>query len=98
MNNFVFEEMDKNRTRFNSLKEEDLLLDKFESMLPWQERFEAYCEEKEIELEIKEQDVLKAVKAYLGLQLFGENTFNQIKNEEDLFMEKALQTLDRLAL
>lgn len=97
MNNFVFEEMDKNRNQFNALVEEDLLLDKFERMLPWQERFEAYCEEKEIELEIEEQEILKSVKAYMALQLFGENTYNKIKNNEDLFMEKALQTLDSLA-
>ena len=72
-------------------------MDKFERMLPWQERFEAYCEEKEIELEIEEQEILKSVKAYMALQLFGENTYNKIKNNEDLFMEKALQTLDSLA-
>ena len=37
-----------------------------------------------------------AVKTYLGLQLFGENTFNRINNEEDVFMEKAITILDSL--
>ena len=49
-----------------------------------------------MEIEAEEKQILKAVKTYLGLQLFGENTFNRINNEEDVFMEKAITILDSL--
>ena len=97
MNNFVFDELDKNRKRFDTLKKEDLLNDEFEKMLPWYELFKQYCSDKEVEIEIEEKETLGAAKAYLGLQLFGENTYNQIKNQSDEFMEKAISTLNSLS-
>jgi carboxyl-terminal processing protease len=97
MNNFVFEELDNNRRKFNGLDLEDLLEGKFEDLLPWHDLFVKYCAEREIEITIEALQTLKAVKAYLGLQLFGENTFNQIKNQDDLFLETAISTLDSLS-
>lgn len=66
-------------------------------MLLWHDLFLKYLSEKEVELAIDEQETLKSVKAYLGLQLFGENTFNQIKNKNDVFLKSAIRTLDSLA-
>ena len=97
MSNFIFEELDKNRERFITLKKSDLLDDHFQGMLPWYDLFLKYCSEHKVELAIDEMEVLKSVKAYLGLQLFGENTFNEIKNIDDDFMESAINTLDSLA-
>ena len=97
MSNFVFEELDKNRKKFVGLKKSDLLDDHFEYMLLWHDLFLKYLSEKEVELAIDEQETLKSVKAYLGLQLFGENTFNQIKNKNDVFLKSAIRTLDSLA-
>ncbi|MEK9603440.1 MAG: S41 family peptidase [Flavobacteriaceae bacterium] len=97
MNNFVFDELDKNRKEFVLLKKEVLLGEKFKEMLPWYELFEKYCNKEQIEITIEEQEMLKAVKAYLGLQLFGENTFNQVKNQEDIFLEKSIEILDSLS-
>ena len=97
MNNFVFEELDNNRRKFNGLDLEDLLEGKFEDLLPWHDLFVKYCAEREIEITIEALQTLKAVKAYLALQLFGENTFNQIKNQDDLFLETAISTLDSLS-
>ena len=94
MSNFVFEELDKNRKKFIGLKKSDLMDDYFEYMLPWHDLFLKYLSEKEVELAIDEQETLKSVKAYLGLQLFGENTFNQIKNKNDVFLKSAIRTLD----
>jgi len=97
MIHFVFEKLDENRKRFNTFKKEDLLNNKFEEILPWYESFKKYCSDEEVEIEIEEKETLEAVKAVLGLQLFGENTFQQIKNQSDSFMEEALSTLDRLS-
>jgi carboxyl-terminal processing protease len=96
MNNFVFEKLDDNRNKFNGFKRSDLLKGKFEDLLPWHDLFVKYYGEEEVETTIEERETLKAVKAYLGLQLFGENTFNQIKNQNDLFLETAISTLDSL--
>ena len=97
MNNFVFEKLDDNRKKFNGFKRSDLLKGKFEDLLPWHDLFMKYYAEEEVETTIEERETLKAVKAYLGLQLFGENTFNQIKNQNDLFLETAISTLDSLS-
>ena len=97
MIHFVFENLDENRKRFNTFKKEDLLNNKFEEILPWYESFKKYFSDEEVEIEIEEKETLEAVKAVLGLQLFGENTFQQIKNQSDSFIEEALSTLDRLS-
>ena len=97
MNNFVFEELDKNRKKFNDFAMVDILEGQFEDLLPWHDLFVKYCADKQVEVTIEEWEILRAVKAYLGLQLFGENTFNQIKNQHDLFLETAISTLDSLS-
>jgi len=97
MNNFVFEELDKNRKKFNDFAMVDILEGQFEDLLPWHDLFVKYCADKQVEITIEEWETLRAVKAYLGLQLFGENTFNQIKNQHDLFLETAISTLDSLS-
>ena len=97
MNNFVFKELDNNRIKFNGFGIDNLLKGHFEDILPWYDLFVKYCEDNEIEITITEQEVLKSVKTYLGLQLFGENTFNRIKNQDDLSLETAIKMLDSLS-
>ena len=96
MNNFIFKQLDKNRRALNALKKEDLMADQYIEMLPWHKLFVSYCIEKEVEIEISEAETLKAVKSYLGLQLFGENVFNEIKNRGDVFVARAKKLLDSL--
>ena len=96
MNNFIFKQLDKNRRGFNELKKEELMADQYTEMLPWHKLFVSYCIEKEVEIEISEAETLKAVKSYLGLQLFGENVFNEIRNQDDIFVERAKKLLDSL--
>jgi carboxyl-terminal processing protease len=98
MNNFVFKELDNNRIKFNGFGIDNLLKGRFEDLLPWYDLFVKYCEDNEIEITITEQEVLKSVKTYLGLQLFGENTFNLIKNQDDLSLDTAIKTLDSLSI
>jgi hypothetical protein len=49
-----------------------------------------------IEFKNGKKETLKAIRANLALQLFGENIFNRIKNQEDIFIDKAIKTLDTL--
>ncbi len=72
------------------------MADQYIEMLPWHKLFVSYCIEKEVEIEISEAETLKAVKSYLGLQLFGENVFNEIKNQGDVFVARAKKLLDSL--
>ena len=55
-----------------------------------------YCKTKGVEFKNGEKETHKALRANLALQLFGENTFNQIINQGDIFIEKAIKTLDTL--
>ena len=97
MNNFVFEELDKNRNKFNDFDLDDLLDGQFENFIPWHDLFVKYCSDKKVEVTLKEWETLRGVKAYLGLQLFGDNTFNRIKNQHDLFFNTAIKALDSLS-
>ena len=96
MNNFIFEELDNNRIKFNGLDLNDLLDDKFEELLPWHDLFVKYCSDREFDITIEAKESLNSIKAYLGLQLFGENSFNLIKNKYDVYLETAISALDSL--
>ena len=96
ISNFVFNELDQNRKAFSKLKEVQLLNNKSSSILPTYEQFSDYCKTNGIEFKNGEKETLKAIRANLALQLFGENIYNRIKNQEDVFIDKAIKTLDTL--
>ena len=96
ISNFVFNELDQNRKAFSKLKEVQLLNNKSSFILPTYEQFSDYCKTNGIEFKNGEKETLKAIRANLALQLFGENIFNRIKNQEDIFIDKAIKTLDTL--
>ena len=96
ISNFVFNELDQNRKAFSKLKEVQLLNNKSSSILPTYEQFSDYCKTNGIEFKNGKKETLKAIRANLALQLFGENIFNRIKNQEDIFIDKAIKTLDTL--
>ena len=43
----------------------------------------------------KEKEIINSLKSYMGLQLFDENIYNRVKNQEDPFMLKALNQLNQ---
>ena len=96
ISNFVFNELDQNRKAFSKLKEVQLLNNKSSSILPSYQEFSDYCKTNGIDFKNGKQETLKAIRANLALQLFGENIFNRIKNQEDIFIDKAIKTLDTL--
>ena len=96
ISNFVFNKLDQNRKGFSKLEEVQLLNNKSSSILPSYQEFYEYCKTKGVEFKNGEKETLKAIRANLALQLFGENTFNRIKNQEDVFIERAIKTLDSL--
>ena len=96
ISNFVFNELDKNRKAFSKLKEVQLLNNKSSSIIPSYEKFSDYCKTNGIDFKNGKNETLKAIRANLALQLFGENIYNRIKNQEDIFIDKAIKTLDTL--
>ena len=96
ISNFIFDQLDLNRKAFSLLKEGELLKNLTPALIPSYEEFYEYCKTKGVEFKNGEKETLKALRANLALQLFGENTFNQIINQGDIFIEKAIKTLDSL--
>ena len=96
ISNFIFDQLDLNRKAFSLLKEGELLKNLNPALIPSYEEFYEYCKTKGVEFKNGEKETLKALRANLALQLFGENTFNQIINQGDIFIEKAIKTLDSL--
>lgn len=96
ISNFIFDQLDLNRKAFSLLKEGELLKNLTPALIPSYEEFYEYCKTKGVEFKNGEKETLKALRANLALQLFGENTFNQIINQGDIFIEKAIKTLDTL--
>ena len=96
ISNFIFDQLDLNRKAFSLLKEGELLKNLTPELIPSYEEFYEYCKTKGVEFKNGEKETLKALRANLALQLFGENTFNQIINQGDIFIEKAIKTLDSL--
>ena len=96
ISNFIFDQLDLNRKAFSLLKEGELLKNLTPALIPSYEEFYEYCKTKGVEFKNGEKETLKALRANLALQLFGENTYNQIINQGDIFIEKAIKTLDTL--
>lgn len=97
ISNFVFNELDQNRKEFSELKEEELIDLESSEILPDYEDFYEYCKANGVEFKNGEQETLKAIRANLAQQLFGENAFYQINNQDDVFMVKAMKKLDSLS-
>ena len=96
ISNFIFDQLDLNRKAFSLLKEGELLKNLNPALIPSYEEFYEYCKTKGVEFKNGEKETLKALRANLALQLFGENTFNRIINQGDIFIEKGIKTLDTL--
>ena len=96
ISNFIFDQLDRNRKAFSLLKEVELLRNLTPALIPSYQEFYEYCKTKGVEFKNGEKETLKAIRANLALQLFGENTFNQIINQDNIFIENAIKTLDTL--
>lgn len=99
LNNFIFLEMDLKPQKYNF----DNPAEFFNEPLPYKEdfidAFKTYCLENSFPIEIndKNQEIfLNSAKAFIAIQLFGENLHTRIVNQKDPFIQKALDTIDAL--
>ncbi|MDT0676580.1 S41 family peptidase [Autumnicola musiva] len=94
MSRFIFEVLDKNRNYYNSLSsrefEEDVIIN--DQMVA---EFTQYLRSQPPGINIKVgsyENLLKQyLKAVMAQQLFGTNTFERLKNEDDRIIEKVIQ-------
>lgn len=91
MNHFVFITLDNNRADFDLPEEKEFVETPLTNRKQWIKDFEAYCKNNGVPIQIRnEQRIENAIKAYLGLQLYGENCHFKILMQQDTFLQKAL--------
>ena len=95
VNRYVFLEMDKVRKKYNFNNQAKFYNDELVDKDNFFKSFEKYCIENDFPLKINNKKmVINSIKAYIALQLFGENVFTMIMNQEDPFIQEALDHLN----
>ena len=91
MNHFVFTSLDQNRKVYSFPDEDTFVAAPLQEAEKWVKKFKTYCKENGIPIKIKNtQAVENAIKACLGLQVYGENCQARILMQQDVFLQKAL--------
>lgn len=91
MNHFVFTYLDKNRSAYPFESESEFSSQPLKNAQDWIAAFVEYCEVNSLPFEIKDKLVVtNAIKAYLGLQLYGENCYSKILTQIDPFVQRTL--------
>ena len=91
MNHFVFTYLDKNRSAYPFESESEFSSQPLKNAQDWIAAFVQYCELNSLPFEIKDKLVVtNAIKAYLGLQLYGENCYSKILTQIDPFVQRTL--------
>ncbi|WP_438426476.1 S41 family peptidase [Aquimarina macrocephali] len=91
MGGYVFEELDKNRSYYNDLSENEFN-EKINIDDAFAEDFLKYSRQRGIEIELKnyEDQLKKYLKATMAQQLFGTGAFERIINKDDAMINKVL--------
>ena len=92
---FVFLELDKNTDKYKFENAPKF----FSEELPFKEdfiqAFKEYCTANNYPIEIKdEKGLVISIKAFIAMQLFDENLYTRIINQEDPFVKKALRLIE----
>jgi len=91
MNHFVFTTIDEDRAAYEFSSESDFIDTPLANTQRWIQDFKTYCTDNGLPLNIKDTQMIgNAIKAYLGLQLFGENCYTKILTQQDVFIQRAL--------
>ena len=91
MNHFVFTTLDQDRGDFEFPEEKEFMETPLANQKRWLQDFKTYCKNNGIPLQVSNKErIVNAIKAYLGLQLYGENCHIKILMQQDSFLKKAL--------
>ncbi len=96
VNHFLFLEMDKNRKPFKFSGPAHFFSEPLPNTEALIKAFKSYSKERNLDIDFaKEKEIINSLKSYMGLQLFDENIYNRVKNQEDPFMLKALKQMNQ---
>lgn len=91
VNRFVFLQFDKNPTLRKKFTVKRLLTTELNNPDFWVDGFQAYTEELNVPISIENETLLKqTIRAYIALQLYGEELYTQIINQSDPYIQAAL--------
>ena len=92
MGRYVFEELDQKREFYNTISKEDFIKN-YEVSSELAEGFMSYVRGRRIEIYLTnyEQELKKYIKATMAQQLFSNNLFEQILNQDDKMIKKVLE-------
>ena len=95
----MFNELDKDRTKYEKLSEDDLLNGQVIDQLEWYEELKEHLERNGMQLNNADKSIaINSIKAYIGFQLFGNNAYNRINNQDDEFIKQAVQSLNSMGI
>jgi len=87
--------MDKNRLPFQFSSPAQFYSEPLPEAASLLKAFESYSQERNLSLNLSNKELLlNSFKSYMALQLFDENMYYRIKNQEDPFVKKALLQLE----
>lgn len=98
VNRFVFLELDRQRADFMKLSAAEFFNDYTVDPVYFISAFDSFCKENDYPIKMtkkEENKLLLSIKAYIGLQLFGEDLFIRLINTGDTFIAVALEEIGR---
>lgn len=98
VNLFVFREMDKNRGFYNSLNKAQFFNEPLPNRDLFLDKFKQFCAENGYALAYEPGDselLFRSIKAYMALQLFDESEYIRIVNQEDPFIQSAIEAINK---
>jgi len=96
LNNFIFLEMDANPQKYNFENAAQFFNEPLPFKEDFMEAFKTYCTANGFPIEINNKNeaiFFNSAKAFIAIQLFGENLYNRIVNQKDPFIRKALDAI-----
>ena len=95
VNRFVFSELDTNNKAYSFNNAPKFYNESLPFKKEFLKSFGEFSKENNIPFKISnEEKVLNSIKAYIAIQLFGENMFNRIINQKDPYILKALEEIE----
>ena len=95
---FVFLELDKNSKKYNFDNAAKFFNEDLPNKKEFISSFKKFCKENSLPINIDnyiESSVLNSIKAHIALQLFNENVFNRILNQNDPFFIRTMQEIKK---
>ena len=94
---FVFLELDKNVKNFNFDNKQKFLNEELPNPNEFIDSFTEFCKKNNLPIKVtkkNKENILNSIKAFIALQVYDENTYFKIANQNDKFVIKAME-LDR---